>query len=124
MTRTWPARSPTPTWRAARSTSSRSRATRSPKPSKRTMADPKRDLEDGLRFSHELYEGARKDVFEVAVSVLALLEEMTDQGLVRDDAVAARMKAKQEAELQRLDLHNHVMIEERKDKYAITEMPD
>src|SRR5215470_13820746 len=90
MTPTSPRRSPTPTSPRAPSTFSR------PPPERRAMADDATlpsDLSVGLRFCHMLAQDIRSDADDMAVTVLALVAELAETGLVEEPALEARRRA-------------------------------
>src|SRR5262249_43236830 len=113
-TPTWPPRSPTPTSPRAPSTCSTSRPRRrrgapmaaelitlpsSSYDGERVAARDDRlrmDLDLGLRFTHVMGEDTRRSVFEAAVTVLALLEELKETGVIDLESYAARLPAQQQ----------------------------
>jgi hypothetical protein len=92
------------------------------------MADDevRRDLERGLHFIYQLQTRAKRDVHETAVTILALLEELTERGLVEAEPLAERVGQKVKEELERMDAHPHVRLfhDGGEDKYADTDLPD
>lgn len=82
------------------------------------------DLDDGLRFTHLMGDVTRREVYQTAVTVFALIEELKASGAIDDGEHDARTMALQSKEVERLGDHLHIMMELRVDKYAITDLPD
>jgi Fe-S-cluster containining protein len=83
-----------------------------------------RDLAAGMRFVNWMGEETRRAVDEMALTVLALVEELKESGAVDAAELARRVGAAAETGVARAKEHMRVMIETRIDKYAITELPD
>jgi Fe-S-cluster containining protein len=82
------------------------------------------DLEDGLRFTHVMAAVTRREVLQTATTVFALIEELKDKGEIDAEEHERRTAMVQSKEVDRIDLHLHIRLEQRIDKYAITELPD
>jgi Fe-S-cluster containining protein len=82
------------------------------------------DLDAGLRFTHEMGEQTRHAVDEMAVTVLALLEELMARGAIDPAEHARRVAASQTKEIARIEDHAHIHIERRADKYVLGPLPD
>jgi len=89
-------------------------------------ADPtlRPDLDDALRFLNLMSAASRRDIFETAVSVFALVDELIQSGLVDHAKLNERWRAIQQRELAKLVKDARVQIDEQADKYALTELPD
>ncbi len=82
------------------------------------------DLAHGLRFLHTMGEETRRAVYETALTVLALVEELRVTGLIEDAEHARRLAQAEIAELARVKENSRVRMELRVEKYAITDLPD
>jgi len=78
-----------------------------------------RDLEGGLRFTHIMGEDTRRAVFETAMTVLALIEELREQGLVDGASLEARVPALEAAETERQKGLLRVKLNQDVDKYQL-----
>ena len=58
-----------------------------------------RDLASGMRFANTMGEETRRAVDELALTVLALVEELKESGSVESAELARRLEAAQEAGL-------------------------
>lgn len=87
------------------------------------IAGVRADLADGVRFLHQMIEPARKDTNEIALTILALVEELLARGDLDAEAYASRLETARAKGLERLEEHHRILIEERTDKYAVTELP-
>ena len=77
------------------------------------------DLVDGLRFTHLMGDVTRREVYQTAVTVLALLEEMTEKGEL-DAEEHGRLLARAQSEgVDQMRDHLRVRIEPRVDKYTL-----
>ncbi len=87
------------------------------------MADRDRtlaaDLARGMRFANTMGEQTRGLVYETALTVLALVEELRERGAIAADEHARRLEQAQAAEVERVKDHARVRLETRADKYAI-----
>lgn len=82
------------------------------------------DLDAGLRFTHLMGDVTRREVYQTAITVFALIEELKEAGEVDPGAFERRLDPLQNKEVDRLNDHLHVMVEQRVDKYAITDLPE
>lgn len=82
------------------------------------------DLDAGLRFTHLMGDVTRREVYQTAITVFALIEELKEAGEIDPAEHATRTDKVQSKEVDRLDDHLRVVIEQRVDKYAITDLPD
>jgi Fe-S-cluster containining protein len=82
------------------------------------------DLAHGLRFLHKMGDETRRAVYETALTVLALVEELRETGRIEDAEHARRVAQAEIAELARVKENSRVRMELRVDKYAITDLPD
>lgn len=82
------------------------------------------DVDAGLRFAHLMGEHTRQEVFETAVSVLALLEELAGRGMVDEGAVAALAATEAPKEKERTKEYLNVLMEFPVDKYQLTDLPE
>lgn len=83
--------------------------------------DPRlsQDLNTGLRFLHETMSATRRDVYETANTVFALLEEMRDRGLVDEASLDMRLGDLHASELERIEDHVKIRLEHRINKYEL-----
>jgi Fe-S-cluster containining protein len=79
----------------------------------------RRDLEGGLRFVHLMGDVTRREVYQTAVTVFALLEELMEKGELDAAAHEERLARAQSADVDRMKDHLRVRIEPRLDKYAL-----
>jgi Fe-S-cluster containining protein len=88
--------------------------------------DLRDDLERGLRFIHLMGDVTRREVYQTAITVFALIEEMLERGEIEEAEHAQRAAKVQIDEINRLNEEGflHVRVERRLDKYAIKELPD
>jgi Fe-S-cluster containining protein len=93
-----------------------------------TARDPdlRDDLEEGLRFTHLMGDVTRREVYQTAITVFALIEEMLEKGVADETEHTQRTARIQSGEINRMNDEGflHVMVEQRVDKYAIHELPD
>jgi len=82
-------------------------------------AELPRDLGAGFRFVHQMGEETRRAVFETAMTVLALIEELREQGLVDGPAMEARIPALEAAESERTKDRLRVKLNQDVDKYKL-----
>jgi Fe-S-cluster containining protein len=82
------------------------------------------DTDVGLRFVNRMGDETRRGVYETALTVLALIEELREGGGLDDDAYRRRLADAEAAGVKRVRDHARVMMENRVDKYALTELPD
>jgi len=78
-----------------------------------------RDLAGGFRFVHRMGEETRREVFETAMTVLALVEELREQCLVDGAAMDARIPALEAADAERTKGHLRVKLNQDVDKYHL-----
>ena len=78
-----------------------------------------RDLADGFRFVHKMTEDTGRAVFETAMTVLALIEELRAEGLVDGAAMDARLPALEAAETERAKGRLSVKLNQDVDKYQL-----
>jgi Fe-S-cluster containining protein len=96
-------------------------AERSVTPADIAARDPdlQKDLESGLRFTHLMGDVTRREVYQTAVTVFALIEEMMEKGEIDGADHAERTARLQSGEIKRMEDHLRVMIEHRIDKYSL-----
>jgi Fe-S-cluster containining protein len=82
------------------------------------------DLDAGLRFTHLMGDVTRREVYQTAVTIFALIEELKESGELDPEAQRLRSAAIQDKEIDRLKDHLAVLMEQRIDKYALTDLPD
>jgi Fe-S-cluster containining protein len=99
-----------------------------PTPQALAARDPelRENLEEGLRFIHLMGDVTRREVYQTAITVFALIEEMRDKGVIDDAEHTQRTAQIQTSEINRMNQAGflHVMIEQRIDKYAMDQLPD
>ena len=77
------------------------------------------DLDDGLRFTHLMGDVTRREVYQTAVTVFALLEELMERGEIDSAAHEERLAQAQSEDVDRMKDHLRVRIEPRVDKYEL-----
>jgi Fe-S-cluster containining protein len=82
------------------------------------------DIDAGLRFVNLMGDETRRGVYETALTVLALVEELRESGAIDADEHARRVAAAEAAGVTRVREHARVMMETRVDKYALGDLPN
>ncbi len=90
------------------------------------LRDPelRKDLVDGLRFVHLMGDVTRREVYQTAITVLALIEELREKGELDALRHEDRLGELQSREVDRMQEHLHVRLEQRVDKYGLKNLPD
>jgi len=85
----------------------------------------KRELEQGLRFLHTLSMQSKMDLVGLNSRVLALIEQLVASGTLDLRAFDERRKLVSEREAKRMTDEGHVrvLVDQTKDKYSLTELP-
>jgi Fe-S-cluster containining protein len=84
----------------------------------------RRDLDSGLRFTHDLMGDARRELFETEMSVFALIDELINEGVLDEGRFNVRRQEAREQQTPSVLKTRHVRIHDCQDKYTLTDLPD
>jgi len=78
------------------------------------------DVEHGLRFTHMMAEETRRSVYETAVTVLALVEELKERGAIDAERFEKRRHANEQLGIESVGRHAKLHIYSDVDKYSLS----
>jgi Fe-S-cluster containining protein len=78
------------------------------------------DVDHGLRFTHMMAEDARRSVFETAVTVLALVEELKERGTIDAERFELRRHAREKIGADEAAARAKIHIYGDVDKYSLS----
>src|SRR5215471_7814304 len=78
------------------------------------------DVEHGLRFTHMMAEETRRSVYETAVTVLALVEELKENGTIDAERFELRRQACEKIAAAEAEARAKIRLVADVDKYSVS----